>query len=154
MKKYLSFALVAFALILVSGKAEAVGVARSPKHPFAFGYTTAITSVTLFTVLQSTTGITEPGAVYQVQLTSGVAQDFCVLYDTTTAVGLTPPTLANESNLTAQLGTRFLFGSTTQNTTFTLDPPWEFYTGLMVACTGAQDGGMLTFEVGRGLSGQ
>lgn len=157
MKKLISFALVAIGLAVWIGRAEATVGVRSPKESVLFGYSTAISSVTSFTVLESTTTspfvIRKPGAVYQVILSSGVANDFCVLYDTSTAVGLTPPTLG-VTNLTAQFGPRLIFGSTSQSTTYTFDPPIIFFNGLMVGCTALQDGGFLTYEQGRGLSGQ
>lgn len=155
MKKLLSLTLLAFGLAM--SRAEASVAARGPKDNVNIGYSTAISSITPFTVLESTTTspfvIQKPGAVYQVILGTGVAQDFCVMYDTSTAVGLTPPSL-NGANYTAQLGPRMMYSSTTNNSVITFDPPLVFYNGLMVGCSALQSGGSITYEMGRGLSGQ
>ncbi len=157
MKKLLSLTLMVFGLSVMASKVQAAVGVRAPKESFvATSYTTAISSVTPFTVLESTTTspfvIKKPGAVYQVTLGTGTAGAFALLFDTSTAVGLNT---ANAATITAQLGPRLFFGSTSANTTITFDPPLIFYNGLMVANSAATESGIsITYEVGRGLSGQ
>ena len=152
MKKLLSFILFALVGACVAGSSGAATYARGPKETKNFGYTTTITTVTANNFNSGTSTSTIPGAVYDVYLTTGAAGDYCVLYDTNVALGLTVPA-AGTSNLTNQLGPRFYVGSTTATTVIQLDPPIIFYSGLYAACTTAADGAVVEFETGRGLSG-
>ncbi len=148
--------LLAFGLLAV--RAEASVGERSPQTAISFGYTSAISSVTAFTVTESTTVspfiMRKPGAVYQMVLSTAASGEYCILYDTTTATGLTTPAASvGASNYTAQLGPRIFFGSTSQNTVLTFDPPIIFFNGLMVGCSTTSAGGSITYSLGRGLSG-
>jgi hypothetical protein len=91
--------------------------------------------------------------VYQVTLATGAAQDYCVLLDTNNTTGLTVPVTAATTKWPAQLGPRLFFGSTTATTVINFDPPILFYNGLMAECSDANVGAAITFEIGRGLSG-
>jgi len=155
MKKLVSlFLAVAAFACLASGRSEAASYARSPKAVKNIGYSSAISSVTVNTfnsVLASSN--TVPGAVYAVTLTSGTAGDYCVLYDTVTAQGLTNAASTSVGLFTSQLGPRLFFGSTSANTTVVFDPPIIFFYGLYGTCTNTGTGAMVEFEEGRGLSG-
>lgn len=157
MNKLFGGLLLAFGLGMFGVKVEASVGERMPEPSSVIGFSTVISSITPFTVVESTTvspfQIRKPGAVYQVNLSSGAAGDYCILYDTTTATGLLPPPTTGTANYTAQFGPRLMFGSTTANTTFTFDPPLLFLNGLMVGCSSASSGGSVTYGVGRGISG-
>lgn len=154
MKKLLSLIFGCLALGLLAQHAEAVSYARSPKASKNVGYSAAISSVTINSFNAATASSnTVPGAVYAVYLTTGTSGDYCVLYDTLTAQGLTAPASTSTGLFTSQLGPRIFFGSTAANTTVTFDPPAIFYFGLYAACTNTGEGASVEFEEGRGLSG-
>lgn len=126
------------------------GGVRSPKQMFEQQYTIAISSVTPFTVLESTSGIAKPGAVYQLILSTGTAGDYVVLFDTSTATTLS---IVGATPSVAQMGPRYFYGSTSANTVITFDPPLIFFNGLMVGSSSSTDSFGVTYELGRGLSG-
>ena len=129
-------------------RSEAGTSVRSPQKVFTSGYTTVVSSVTGFSVVDSTT-LVKPGAVYQLIMSTGTAGDYIVFFDTTNTTGL-----SNTSVTAAQMGPRIYFGSTTQSTVITFDPPMLFSNGLFVQMsTNTNQIGVL-FEVGRGLSGE
>lgn len=150
MNKLIKLAFAAFLVIGLKGVSEATGIAVSPKEIKTFAYSTNVSSVTTFTTLQSTSGVTMPGAVYALYLSTGTAGDYVVLFDSTTAVGNT----VNATTITNQVGPRFYFGSTTATTIIRFDPPLLFFTGLMVGMSSAADEIGVEYETGRGLSGQ
>lgn len=134
-------------------RSEASVVARAPKKAYTLTYSTVISSITPFTVLQATSTLQDqPGAVYQVVLSSGAASEYITLFDT---VPFNTGFLANTTvGQTYQLGPRLLFGSTTANTTITFDPPMIFYHGLMILDSAVTGQATILYEEGRGISGQ
>lgn len=154
-KLFVGLLLVFGLMALASYNSNAVTVARSPKHSYLYSYSVAITSVTPFTVLQATSTLqAQPGAVYELNLSTGTAGDYIILFD---SIPYSAASLANNgtaNNNAYQLGPRFYFGSTTANTKITFDPPLEFYNGLMVIGSSNTEQASVTYEVGRGLSGQ
>lgn len=153
MKKLLSFTLLAFGL-LCANQAQASRGSVAPKEVFLSpAYSLQITSVTPFTVLESTSGIKKPGAVYQVTCSTGVAGTFSVMFDTGTTT--TTPGLSMNSNLAPQLGPRLYYNSTSASTVYTFDPPLIFFNGLMIGNSAVTEAGCaVTYELGRGLTGQ
>ena len=140
------------AVVCVNSRASVV--ARAPKHVYTLNYTTVISSVTPFTVAQATTTLQpQPGAIYQLNLSTGASGDYLIFFDTIpfSAGALTATGTANN---VYQLGPRFYYGSTTANTQITFDPPLEFYNGLMVINSSTAEQAGISYEVGRGLSGQ
>ena len=97
-----------------------------------------------------------PGAVYQVTLSSGAASEYILMVDTTNCTGITATmAVGNSPTQTYQMiGPRLIYASTTANTTFTFDPPIRFDQGLCVIDSAATGGASITYELGRGLSGQ
>lgn len=151
-KQLFASLLLTFVLLGLSHRAEA-GVVQSPKHMFTSGYTTQISSVTPFTVYQSTIGFAQPGAIYEIILSTGVAGDYVVLFDTI-PFNSSALTVTSGSNSSYQLGPKFFYGSTTANTVIRFDPPIIFYSGLMVSSSGSTESFGITYEEGRGISGQ
>lgn len=151
--------LVAFGLLVIglNSSESSVGV-RSPKAVYLYNYSTSISSITAFTVLQATsTSQNQPGAVYELNLSTGAAGDFFVLYDTipvNAAALQTPGSAAATTNLGYQLGPRFFYSSTSANTKITFDPPLVFEHGLMIVGSSTTESASVTYELGRGLSGQ
>lgn len=141
--------LLGFGLMVVAQRSEASVGVRGPKDSFNLSYTTAISSVTPFTVLESTSGVLKPGAVYQVILSTS-AVDYCIMFDTNSALGVQSLQPLGTSIL-SQLGPRLAM--TTTNTVITFDPPLLFTNGLFVACSGTNDFATFVYELGRGLMG-
>lgn len=129
-------------------------VARAPKAVFVSSYTTGLVQITANSST-SISGILDylPGAVYQVILGSGAPNEYFMLYDSTGTVGITCGNTTNGANQ-LQLGPKWVYSSTiTVTTPFVLDPPFVFHNGL-VACDSASTGqAAVTYETGRGLSG-
>jgi hypothetical protein len=155
MKKLLSFTLLACGLLLMSHKAEA-GIARSPKEVWVSSYTTGPMLVTpIVSTNAASASQYSPGAIYQLTLSSGAASEYVVLFDSTSCTNLTATTAqGNLPTTNYQYIGRFLFGSTTANTVITLDPPIRFDQGLCVIDSAVTGSVMITYELGRGLSGQ
>jgi hypothetical protein len=130
-----------------------VGV-RSPKEGAEVAFTTAVSSITSFTVLESTSGIMKGGAIYQLILSTGVAGDFLLLFDTNSALGNASAGVGNNVQNADQLGPRYMYSSTTANTVITFDPPLLFENGLFAINSGATESAEIIYEVGRSLSGQ
>lgn len=154
MKAMMKFILlgIGFVVLLYGAGMASVGV-RSPKEEYNDAYTTAISSVTPFTVVESTSGILKPGAIYQVILGTAAATDYCVMFDTNSALGVASLQPLG-TVITNQLGPRLTM-STTANTVVTFDPPITFSAGLFVICgPTANDFATFVYELGRGLSGQ
>jgi len=155
MKKLLSLTLMAFGLlIMTSHRAEAASGVRAPKEVFVSSYTTG---AILVTPAISTNAVAAaaymPGAVYQVILSSGAASEYEVLFDSGNCAGITA-TWAVGGPTATLLAPRLLYGSTTANTVITFDPPIRFDNGLCVIDSAATGSAAITYELGRGLSGQ
>lgn len=153
MKKLLSFTLLACGLLLMSHKAEAVG-SRSPKEVFVSSYTTGPIQVTP-SVSTNSASQYMPGAIYQVTLSTGASGEYEVLFDSATCQGLTLISIGNLPASTYQnLGPKLLYSSTTAGTVYTFDPPIRFDQGLCIFDSAATGQAAITYELGRGLSGQ
>lgn len=152
--------LLAFVVMgLASIHSGAASGVRSPKKSYLYAYSTAISSITPFTVVESTSGIFKSGAVYQLNLSTGATGDYFVLYDTNAANASalsTPCSAAALTNCMYQLGPRFFYQSTgtVTSTSITFDPPLYFENGLMIWGSAANEEVSVTYELGRGLSGQ
>jgi hypothetical protein len=139
--------------VLVMAKlSTAASVAIAPKENYVLSQTTA---VTLVTPAVSTNAVTNasymPGAVYEVDLASGAASEFIVMYDSANTTGIT---CGAGGNVSSQIGARLFYGSTTANTLTRLDPPLVFHNGLVVCDSAVTGQAAITYELGRGLSGQ
>ena len=148
-----SFLVLALGL-LSSRQASASVVARSPKEVFVSTYSTSLIPISP-TVSTSAAAAAAfmPGAVYEVFLSTGAGSEYFELYDSTTTAGITCGAQSNGANQ-LMLTPKILFGSTTVPAKYTFDPPILFHNGL-VACDSAITGSyMITYELGRGLSGQ
>lgn len=146
--------LVAFVGLVMVSSSHASVVARAPKDVALLNYTTVISSVTPFTVFQATSTVQDlPGAVYQITLSTGASGDYLVLFDTVPFNANLFTANANTQIATYQLLPRIFYSSTTQNTVITFDPPVIFYHGLMAIQSAATGSAAITYEMGRGLSG-
>jgi hypothetical protein len=147
--------LLAFGVLgVLSVNSEATVGVRSPKRVYNLNYTTSISSVTPFTVVDSTT-LVKPGAVYELNLGTGTAGDFLMLFDTNPVnASALVSTNAGAANSVYQLGPKFYYSSTTANTKITFDPPLMFVYGLMAIQSAATNQASITYEDGRGLTGQ
>jgi hypothetical protein len=157
MKKLLSLTLMALGLLLTSHPAHAAWYKGAPKEVFVSSYTTGAVLVTpLVSTNVIPNGAYMPGAIYQVQLSSGASSEYLVMYDTTNCTGLTATSAIG--NLPAQtyqnLGPRIFYSSTSANTTFTFDPPIRFDQGLCIFDSAVTGQASITYELGRGISGQ
>lgn len=153
MKKLLSLSLMALGVLCLTRQAEASVVARMPKEVFVSTYTTGLVQVTpSVSSLAVTAAQYQPGAVYQVIQASGAASEYFAMYDSSSTAsivcGQAPPSPLQ------QLGPRLLFGSTTAETITTFDPPLIFHNGLVVCDSAVTGSASVTYELGRGLSGQ
>lgn len=155
MNKLFCGLLLAFGVLLATREVKASVGVRAPKQMYELNYTTAISSVTAFTVLESTSGIQKAGAVYQLILSTGASGDYVILFDTSTATGLVlgPPS-GGATQAPSQIGPRYYFSSTSANTTIVFDPPLQFYNGLMMYESSATNAAGVSYELGRGLNGQ
>lgn len=161
LNKLFSGLALAFGLLVVAScNSDASVVARGPKKSSSVNYTTAISSVTPFTVLEATSTLMQkPGAVYQIILATGAASDFLVLYDTipfstTNLTASAANGAAAGVGIPYQLGVRYFYSSTTANTVITFDPPMRFFFGLMAVNSSALDSAQIIWEPGGGITGQ
>lgn len=157
MKKLLSFTLMACGLFLMTHQVNAANFARTPKEVFVSSYTTGAILVTPAVSTNAASGSGYmPGAVYQVNLATGASSEFELLIDTTNCTGVTAAMATG--NLPAQgyqqIGPRFMYGSTTAGTVYTIDPPIRFDQGLCIIDSASTGSASITYELGRGLSGQ
>lgn len=142
---------LAFVGIGMASYLQASVVARSPKRVSNILYTTTVSSISVV----NTTGavvaaMQEPGAVYQVMLSTGAVGDYFVLYDTGNVLGIS---LA-AGPASAQLTGKIFVSTNTANTLITFDPPIMFFNGLVGILSSANTAASVTWESGRGLSGQ
>lgn len=122
-----------FGLFLMCAvNSEAASARGGAKGNFALNYTTTVSTVVS----------NSPVAVYQVILSSGASGDFVALFDVATVTSQTAQTTAN-------LKTRCIYGSTSQNTFCTYDPPLQFNNGLIVAGSAAGNNALIVYERGR-----
>lgn len=147
--------LLAFGLMGIVSLSQGA-VPRSPKEVYVLSYTTTISTVTpAISTFGVTTAAFQPGAVYQVTLsTQGantlvVGSDFFQMYDSTGSV----TTCGALPTGSTYLGSRVIFASATV-TNVVFDPPLLFHNGLVVCNSSVQDQASITYELGRGLSGQ
>lgn len=142
--------ILAFGLMaLLSPSGMATNAARIAKSDFVTPFSLACSSVTSFTVLESSSGLKKPGAVYQVTLSSGAASEFVLLVDSSACQGLT----ATLTTGITQVGPRLLYNSTTASTVYTFDPPINFYNGLMEIDSAVTGQAAITWEEGRTVGG-
>lgn len=149
--------LLAFGLVAMGSLAtRASVVARSPKEVYVLSYTTTVSTVTpAISSNAATNAAFQPGAVYQLLFSTGAAGEYFEMYDSTGTVGISCGAPANGS---AQLllGPRFMLPQLITSTTTSgvvFDPPLVFHNGL-VACDSAVTGQTsISYELGRGLSG-
>lgn len=157
MKKLLSCTLMVFGLLALSHPAHAGWYKGTPKEVYvssqsstAFLITPPVSSNTISSAQY------QPGALYQVILGTGAASEYLLLVDTTNCTGVTANLAVG--NLPTQgyqmMGPRMIYGSTTANTTITFDPPIRFDQGLCGIDSAATGGASITYELGRGISGQ
>lgn len=143
-------------LLLVAGvtsASHASVVARMPKAIATVGYTNVISSVTTMTLAAATSGYFFSGAIYELNLSSGTAGDFLVLVDSNNGTGYANGAGGSaQALLPGQIGPRFTFGTTSSKVTF--DPPIFFEKGLMAIMSASIESVGITYEVGRGISGQ
>lgn len=151
MKKLLSSILIAFGFLLLTNQAHAGTVGRSPKDVFVSSYTTGafLISPAISTNAVGTAAY-QPGAVYEVNLASGAASEFEVMFDSGNCQNITAALNAGQATM---LGTRLFYSSTTANTTFVFDPPLAFQNGLCVIDSAVTGSAAITYELGRGVSG-
>lgn len=149
LSKLLGSLLLGVGILVMGSRAEATVGVRAPKAGAELSYTTVISSVTPFTVLESTSGITKPGAVYQLILSTGVSGDYLVLFDTNSATG----NVLGTGQLADQLGPRYFYSSTSANTVITFDPPLIFFNGLYAVNSAGTESAEIVYEVGRSLTG-
>jgi len=145
---------LAVGLLCLSHAAFAGALPRSPKQTFVTSYVTTGSSVAISSLAGSSSTVLIPGAIYQVNLTSGAASEYIVMYDTNTCTGLSA-TFSGQPTLPAkQLGARLFYGSTTANTNFAFDPPMLFENGVCVFDSSGAGQAAITYEIGRGINGQ
>lgn len=132
-----------FGLFLVSClvRPSHAAVVVAPKPSISITYSTTVSTITA-----------GPGAVYEITMSTGAAGEFVALFDTATASGGSP--VAVTSQTTSNLKVRLLFGSTTTSTQWRFDPPLIFYYGIQAVDSAASGQSEITYEEGRGLSGQ
>lgn len=144
-----SVLLLAFGLLAVTSvRSGASVVARSPKKMVVGSYSILGTTVTpTISTNAVTAAAEEPGAVYQIQLSSGAAAEYVVMFDSGNCTGLTAASTTN------QVAPRVFFVGTTSGTIWTYDPPVTFSNGLCVYDSAATGQWGISYELGRGLSG-
>ena len=157
MKKLLSFTLMAVGLLMMPHQAHAVWYRGAPKEVFVSSPTTGGIQLTPNISTNATSNAAyNPGAIYQVILSSGAASEYIVMYDSTNCTGLATTTAIG--NLPAQtygnLGPHLIYSSTTANTVVTFDPPIRFDQGLCFFDSATSGSASITYELGRGVSGQ
>lgn len=129
---------VLFALFLMGSLMGAVYAASGVR-----GAKAATSIATTTSVIGVSSG---PAVLYSVLMSSGAVNDFVVFFDSNSAVGITNTSMASA------LGYRMRFysvGFTSATTVYTLDPPVQFYNGMMVSPSAIGLSTMITYEKGR-----
>jgi hypothetical protein len=139
--------LLAFVMASVS---QAASLPRTPKETFVTPFSVAGSSVSAST-WTAVDSRQFPGAVYQVVLSTGASGEYIVMFDSNVCTGLGPTTVPTAP--AQQVGPRLLFGSTSANSSTPFDPPLMFHNGLCVFDSAATGQASITWEPGRGLSG-
>jgi hypothetical protein len=142
--------ILAFVAIGVFSRLDAAVVARSPKAVYTAGLTTAVSSVTTISAIEASSGVFKPGAVYSMQMSTGVAGDYVILFDSNTGTGLT----ATGAILSAEVGPRYFFASSATTTSINFDPPLIFFKGIMAVMSAGTETIGISYEEGRAISGQ
>jgi hypothetical protein len=154
LNKLFSGLILAVGLLGMTRTAMAGTSVKSPKEVFVSTYTAGLVLVTPAISTNTTANAQqEPGAIYQIIMSTGASGEYFELYDSSTTTGitcgLTTGNGANQLNLV-----KLPFGSTSLAQSVSLDAPIVFHNGLVV-CDSATTGQiMFTYELGRGLSGQ
>lgn len=153
--KLFSGIFLGFVLSMTLSTKSHAAIPRSPKEVFVSSATTGAIGIT---PAISTNAVTAaqvmPGAVYEVLLSTGASSEYVLLVDSSNCTGITAPML--QSSLTAPanfLSARLFFGSTTANTDIKFDPPLVFENGLCAVDSAVTGTYAITYELGRGLSG-
>jgi hypothetical protein len=115
----------------------------SPKASAELTYTTTASTITV-----------GPSAIYEVTLATGASGEYVAFFDTNTASTGGVAVTSNTASVASGFKTRLYFGSTTANTQIKFDPPLIFYYGIQVVDSAATGQSVITYEEGRGLSGQ
>lgn len=136
------FAVLGLALAAAVSPAQATVGVRSPKAVYQNTPLTATTAV----IISS-----GPTAVYQVVQSTGASGEFITLCDTASVTGVTSQ-VNNTANSVCKV--HLMYGSTTANTVTTFDPPLMFFNGLAMIGSATTGQAMVTYEVGRALTGQ
>lgn len=155
--KLFSGLLLAFGLMCLASRLQATSAVVSPKNTFELSYTTTVSTVTpvisTFTTASNPNAAFQPGAVFEIFQSSGASGDYFQMFDSSSTVGITCGQFASFPGSAGMLGPRFLFGSTSAETVTKLDPPLEFFNGLVVCVSSTADQASVSYELGRGLSG-
>jgi hypothetical protein len=158
--KWFTSLFLGLGLLSLASPAHAGWYKGAPKEIFVSSYTTGAVqispSVSTNTVILNPNAAFQPGAVYQIQLSSGAASEFMILVDSQGCAGITasmaPGTVPAQTYTT--LTPHMLFSSTTANTVYTFDPPIRFDQGLCAIDSAATGQYGVVYELGRGVSGQ
>jgi hypothetical protein len=157
MKKMLSCFLFSLGLLALTSPAHAVWYKGTPKDIFVSTPTTGVVQITpvvsTSTVANNPNAAFMPGVLYQVILSSGASAEYYQLVDSTYDFTCPVNYGAIPANQTL-LGPRLFYSSTTANTVITFDPPIRFDSGLFGCDSAVTGSAAITYELGRGISGQ
>jgi hypothetical protein len=131
-------------LFLVSAlvrPSHAVGIAVAPKADYILNFTATASTITV-----------SPGAIYEVTMTTGASGEFIAFYDTVTTSGGTAITTGQDNGHNLKI--KLFYGSTTANTQWRFDPPLLFTNGMQLIDSTGAGAATVSYEEGRGLSGQ
>lgn len=141
MKKLIGCLFGLFLVSCLAGSSKAANPVVSPKASANITYSTTVSTITA-----------GPSALYEVTLSTGAAGEFVAFFDTVTTGGTNVTALAASSIFNPKI--RILYGSTTTNTQYRFDPPLLFYYGIQAVDSASSGQALITYEEGRGLSGQ
>jgi hypothetical protein len=155
MKKLIGLSFLAVGLLVIGSQSSYAAIPRTPKEVYVSAYTTG---ALLVSPAVSTNAVAaaafSPGAVYEVNLSSGASGEYELMVDTANCTGITATmaasALTSPSNF---LGVRLFYASTTANTDIKFDPPLVFEHGLCIVDSAVTGSAAITYELGRGLSG-
>jgi len=150
--------LLALAFLAFASPVQAGWYKGTPKDVFVSSYTTGALQITpavsTTTLANNPNAAFMPGAVYQVDLSTGASGEFVELFDSTFTI--TNCALAAGAQIANQnlVSPRLMYGSTSANTVITFDPPIRFDWGLWMCDSAVTGHAAVTYELGRGVSGQ